>query len=151
MSNNPKRRWHGHHHYDQLNEIGGVRVAYLFVDNPALLRPIESALIAWFNPPLNAGYESRVERKIRNEMHKEAREEEARKPEQSWGGVRSGSGRKPDWRLGATELTRIPKAIAQQIIELSREVDENALDKEDAIALINEVIALIKTKVESDF
>lgn len=52
-SKNPKVRWGQHHRYEQLRAIGGVRIVYLFVDAPELLLEIESALIEWFDPPLN--------------------------------------------------------------------------------------------------
>lgn len=50
---NTKRRWGNHHKYHDLTGIGGVRIAYLFVDSPELLPNIEKALIQWFQPPLN--------------------------------------------------------------------------------------------------
>ena len=51
---NPAQRWVQHHRHDQLNEIGGVKIAYLFIDSPDLLPSIEEALIDWFAPLLNA-------------------------------------------------------------------------------------------------
>jgi len=50
---NPKIRWSGHHKHSELQEIGSIRIAYLFVDLPELLPEIESALIDWFDPLLN--------------------------------------------------------------------------------------------------
>lgn len=50
---NPKSRWANHHKYEQLEAIGSVKIVYLFVDSPDLLSEIESALILWFDPPLN--------------------------------------------------------------------------------------------------
>lgn len=50
---NVKHRWVQHHRYDDLKGIGGVKIAYLFVDSPELLPDIEIALIQWFRPPLN--------------------------------------------------------------------------------------------------
>lgn len=50
---NPKARWLVHHRYNQLEAIGSIRIAYLFIDTPELLSEIEAALITWFNPPLN--------------------------------------------------------------------------------------------------
>ncbi len=55
---NPKARWAKHHRYKQLEAIGSVRIVYLFVDSPELLSEIESALISWFDPPLNVGGKS---------------------------------------------------------------------------------------------
>jgi len=49
----PKSRWAGHHRYEQLEAIGSIRIAYLFIDLPKLLPEIEKALIGWFQPPLN--------------------------------------------------------------------------------------------------
>ena len=50
---NVRARWGSHHRYSQLDAIGGVKVAYLFVDMPELLPQIETALIAYFQPVLN--------------------------------------------------------------------------------------------------
>ncbi|MEA5578708.1 hypothetical protein [Anabaena sp. UHCC 0451] len=36
-----------------MESIGNIRIAYLFVDSPDLLPEIETALIEWFDPPLN--------------------------------------------------------------------------------------------------
>lgn len=47
-------RWKQHHRYDDLSEIGGVRIVYLFFDAPEVLPEVETALIKWFDPPLNA-------------------------------------------------------------------------------------------------
>ena len=47
---NPRARWQNHHRYES---IGNIRIAYLFVDLPDLLAEIETALIEWFDPPLN--------------------------------------------------------------------------------------------------
>ncbi|GEM_PF-933132 len=52
-SSNVRARWGKHHKYAQLSLIGGVKIAYLFIDLPELLPEIESALIAHFDPPLN--------------------------------------------------------------------------------------------------
>ena len=52
-SQNVHGRWASHHRYDQLSTMGGVKIAYLFVDLPELLPEIEAALIEYFNPPLN--------------------------------------------------------------------------------------------------
>lgn len=49
---NAQQRWTQHHRYKQLKEIGGVRIAYLLIESD-LLTKVESALIAWFKPPLN--------------------------------------------------------------------------------------------------
>ncbi|MDJ0579065.1 GIY-YIG nuclease family protein [Crocosphaera sp.] len=50
---NPKQRWSGHHKYDELQEIGKIKVSYLFVEDSKLLPDVEKALIKWFCPPLN--------------------------------------------------------------------------------------------------
>ncbi|HLP92218.1 MAG TPA: helix-turn-helix domain-containing protein [Nostocaceae cyanobacterium] len=50
---NPRARWQNHHQYENLESIGNVRIAYLFVDSPDLLPQIEAALIEWFTPLLN--------------------------------------------------------------------------------------------------
>jgi Helix-turn-helix len=55
---NPKNRWLAHHKYEQLEAIGEIKIVYLFVDLPELLPQIESALILWFDPPLNVAGKS---------------------------------------------------------------------------------------------
>ncbi|MDF5716340.1 MAG: GIY-YIG nuclease family protein [Rhizonema sp. NSF051] len=50
---NVRNRWGKHHKYNELNQIGSIKIAYLFVDIPELLPEIEQALIWYFNPPLN--------------------------------------------------------------------------------------------------
>lgn len=140
MSKDPRRRWYLHHRYAELEQIGNIRIAYLFVDKPVLLSSIESALIAWFNPPLNAGYEpGHAKRKV-------AREQKVLDP--NWGGTRAGAGRKPDWNLGRTELVRIPKPIAAKATEVLRQVDSMALSEKDAIALLDEILTFLKSKSE---
>jgi len=52
-SQNPKTRWGNHHKFNSLNDIGSIRIAYLFMDAD-LLPSVESALINWFDPPLNS-------------------------------------------------------------------------------------------------
>lgn len=52
-SKDVRTRWKNHHRFDDLQAIGGIKIAYLFFDAPELLPEIESALIAWFDPPLN--------------------------------------------------------------------------------------------------
>ncbi len=44
-------RWQNHHRFEVLDAIGGVKIAYLFIDSPELLPEIEEALISWFDPP----------------------------------------------------------------------------------------------------
>jgi hypothetical protein len=51
---NAKARWAGHHRLFDLKLIGGVRIAYLMLDQ-SLLNEVEKALINWFDPPLNGG------------------------------------------------------------------------------------------------
>jgi GIY-YIG catalytic domain len=50
---NIQQRWLRHHRYQQLTEIGFVKIAWLTVSNKNLLAQIEMALIDWFKPPLN--------------------------------------------------------------------------------------------------
>ena len=51
-SSNLKNRWINHHRFNQLKSLGGVRIAYLFLDLD-LLPSVEKALIEWFKPALN--------------------------------------------------------------------------------------------------
>lgn len=50
---NARQRWSQHHKYEDLTEVGGVKIAYLFIDAPELLPEIEKALITHFQPPFN--------------------------------------------------------------------------------------------------
>jgi len=52
-SKNPKIRWRQHHKFEDLQKVGYIKIAYLFIDLPDILPVIEPALISWFNPPLN--------------------------------------------------------------------------------------------------
>jgi len=51
----PKQRWASHHRFNDISALGGVRIAYLFMDAD-LLPSVEAALIVWFEPPLNAAF-----------------------------------------------------------------------------------------------
>lgn len=48
-----QQRWTQHHRQCQLQNMDGVRIAWLTVDAPELLPEIEKALISWFAPRLN--------------------------------------------------------------------------------------------------
>lgn len=52
-STNPKVRWQQHHKFEDLQKVGFIKIAYLFIDLPDILPVIEAALISWFKPPLN--------------------------------------------------------------------------------------------------
>jgi hypothetical protein len=62
-----------------------------------------------------------------------------------------GAGKKPEWKLGRTVLTRIPEAIAPQCIALIRKIDDNAVSKQDAITLLEKLTAFIEAETEIDF
>jgi transcriptional regulator with XRE-family HTH domain len=51
-SKNLKSRWAGHHKYKQLQEMGGVTISYLRVDE-SMLGDVETAMIKLLSPPLN--------------------------------------------------------------------------------------------------
>ena len=53
MTVNVKKRWRHHHRFEELEQIGGIRIVYLEVSEPALLPAIELALIEYFSPFLN--------------------------------------------------------------------------------------------------
>lgn len=72
------RRWAGqkHHKRVQLEELGGVRIAWMQVSDPALLPDIESGLINHFDPPLNlinSGFVSRRRLKARESKPRESK------------------------------------------------------------------------------
>jgi hypothetical protein len=52
-SNNIQYRWLQHHRKLQLEQIGGVKIAWIELSDENLLSEIEKALIEWFDPPLN--------------------------------------------------------------------------------------------------
>jgi hypothetical protein len=58
---NIRGRWKTHHRYGDLAAIGQIRIAYLFIEAIELLPEIESALIEWFNPPLN-GWQNKLKK-----------------------------------------------------------------------------------------
>lgn len=47
-----RNRWNNHHRFDQLDKMGGVKIATLFADQGDIAE-IEDACIKWFRPPLN--------------------------------------------------------------------------------------------------
>lgn len=54
QSVNLRQRWAGHHRREHLEGLGGVRIAWIEISDRAFLNEIESALIDWFDPPLNS-------------------------------------------------------------------------------------------------
>ena len=52
-SNKLATRWNAHHRYNELNNIGNVRIAWLHCEDESLLPEIEAALIQYFLPRLN--------------------------------------------------------------------------------------------------
>ena len=67
---NIRDRWRGHHRCNQLESMSGVKIAYLLIDAPELLDHIESALIEYFDPPLN---NARIEYKPQDSRNAENR------------------------------------------------------------------------------
>lgn len=45
----------------------------------------------------------------------------------SRGGYREGAGRKQAWKHGETQTIRVPKALAAQILDIARKLDEGEL------------------------
>lgn len=105
ISKDPKQRWSRHHRYEQLRSAGKVRIAYLFVEDVALLKSIEAALIAWFHPPLNViGIPScKVETEVLPDM-------------ESVTGQRGRTGthknRSNQWLKGTAQRERVDKVVA---------------------------------------
>lgn len=52
MTKNPRRRLNNHHRTAEMIHSDVVKISYLFCDGE-LLPAVESALILWFDPPLN--------------------------------------------------------------------------------------------------
>lgn len=79
-SGNVRTRWKSHHRYRQLEKMGGVKVAYLFVKTPQLLPSLESTLISWFNPPLNVvGRKKVIKKKVTKKVIKRVKKPVSRK------------------------------------------------------------------------
>lgn len=53
QSRNGKARWGGHHKLKALQEMQGIRIAWIEVSELFLLKLIEDALIEWLEPSLN--------------------------------------------------------------------------------------------------
>lgn len=53
QSRNGKARWGGHHKLKVLQEMQGIRIAWIEVSELFLLKLIEDALIEWLEPSLN--------------------------------------------------------------------------------------------------
>ena len=47
-------RWQGHHRLKDFKKRKDVKIAWLIISDESLLREIETALIQWFQPELNA-------------------------------------------------------------------------------------------------
>jgi hypothetical protein len=47
------------------------------------------------------------------------------------GGKRVGAGSKPKWKHGKTKTIRVPEAIAQEILKIAHELDENGIIEVD--------------------
>lgn len=52
-STNINHRWANHHRQSDIEPMSEANIAYLLISNSTLLPKVESALIKWFNPPLN--------------------------------------------------------------------------------------------------
>lgn len=59
---NARKRWSKHHKYEVLLGLGGVKIAYLFVDVPESLLEIEKVLIKYYDPPLNIVGRAKIEK-----------------------------------------------------------------------------------------
>ncbi|MBD2211890.1 GIY-YIG nuclease family protein [Nostoc linckia FACHB-104] len=53
QTHNLKTRWINHHRLKHLQDMDGVRLAWMEISDTSLLPEIEQALIAWFDPPIN--------------------------------------------------------------------------------------------------
>lgn len=53
QSKNINQRWLQHHRIYQLEHIGNIKIAWLAISETSLLDEVETALIEYFNPPLN--------------------------------------------------------------------------------------------------
>ncbi len=53
QSKNVRKRWRKHLHFKRLAKTKGVKIAYLLLQDVELLTEVESAMIRYFDPPLN--------------------------------------------------------------------------------------------------
>ncbi len=56
MALNLRERWVGHHQFNRLRVIGGVKIAYLEIQDRDAISKFEKAFISLFKPPLNGEY-----------------------------------------------------------------------------------------------
>lgn len=56
------------------------------------------------------------------------------------GGQREGSGSKSGWKHGKTKVIRVPEALADQIIEYARKLDEGKIKNDD----VNQITSMLK-------
>jgi hypothetical protein len=60
------------------------------------------------------------------------------------GGARAGAGAKGSWQSGKTKTIRVPEALADDILELARRLDEGEDFESDTDSNIDEVIEILR-------
>lgn len=130
-SRNLAQRWAGHHRQAQLETFGSVRIAWIEVSDTSMLLVIEKALIEYFNPPLNR---SPLSKGLDKDLPTKAKEKAAGVGVLKTRGGRTRTTWTPAWKYGKTTTIRVPIAIADQVMEIARAIDEQG---EKASRLLN--------------
>ena len=66
----------------------------------------------------------------------------------SRGGARPNSGPPPSWKHGRTTTIRVPRALAVQIVQLARQLDEGKLELDTVLKLESDTGSKIAEVVE---
>lgn len=63
-----------------------------------------------------------------------------------WGGSRHGSGRPSKWRSGKCKAIKIPEAIADQVLEIARQIDIGADSDRTVVEKLHKLMEKVKAK-----
>lgn len=63
-----------------------------------------------------------------------------------WGGSRNGSGRPSKWRSGKCKAIKIPEAIADQVLEVARQIDIGEYGDRTVVEKLHKLMEKVKAK-----
>lgn len=63
------------------------------------------------------------------------------------GGKRPGAGSKPTWKNGKTKTIRVPIAIAEEVLELAKELDEKGVIERDTDSKVLDLSGIIAPEI----
>ena len=63
------------------------------------------------------------------------------------GGKRPGAGSKPTWKNGKTKTIRVPIAIAEEILELAKELDDKGVIERDTDSKVLDLSGIIAPEI----